>query len=301
MKVLQATIEYNAESTLGEGPVWDAAIQKLYWVDIKAMMVYRYDPNTKTQESWKMDQMVGCIVPVDNDAIVCALQDRLITLNTNSGKQSSLIAIEADLPENRCNDGKADAEGRFWIGSLNIPGKKSKANLYSVDKNLNVIKAVSDLGMSNGLGWSRDYKLMYLNDTVEKQVLKFDFSLTDGKLSNRQILLDLKDADGSPDGMCVDADGNLWIAFYGGKRVDCYDPVSRQILATVQVPAINVTCCTFGGPALDTLFITTARDGQSDEDLKNFPGSGSIFRVKPGVKGMATNRFRRGVTLQFPE
>jgi sugar lactone lactonase YvrE len=291
MNIIKATVELRQEATLGEGPVWDAINQQLYWIDIIARKVFRYDPVHREQKSWLLDQMVGCIVLTSDEKIVCALQDRLVELDMLTGEQRFLAPIEAAIPENRCNDGKADPAGRFWVGSLHIPGESGKASLYRVEKDLNINKVVPGLGMSNGLGWSPDNKTMYLIDTPEKHVLKFDFSLSDGSLANKQIALNLQKAEGSPDGMCVDANGNLWIAFYGGKKVACYDPGTGKQLAEISVPAVNVTCCTFGGKELDTMFITTARQGLSEEDLKTYPDTGCLFTAKPGVKGLPTNRY----------
>lgn len=294
---LEAKVEYAAEAVLGEGPVWDAITQQLYWIDIKSKTVFRYDPVSAKQQSWELNQMVGCIAVKDGENIVCALQDRIINLNTITGAEQVLSPIEPDLPENRSNDGKADAEGRFWVGTLHIPGDSGKASLYRLNRDLSLAQMVKDLGMSNGLGWSRDNKMMYLIDTTEKSLLQFDFDLSAGTLTNKKVLLDLKDEEGSPDGMCVDEPGNIWIAFYGGKRVTCYNPSTGEKIAEVSVPAVNVTCCTFGGKELDILYITTARDGVSDEDLESYPDTGSLFSVKPGVKGRRTNE----VFLNFPK
>jgi sugar lactone lactonase YvrE len=298
MQTIEAIIEFEAAAVLGEGPVWDEVLQRLYWIDIKSKKVYRYDPVTKHTESWDVDQMVGCIVPLSDGRILCALQDKLVELNTADGSQVTLAPIEAGSPDIRCNDGKADAAGRLWVGTLHIPGDKHKAALYRVDNRLLPEQQVGNLSISNGLGWSLDNRNMYLVDTPEKHVLKFDFSLVDGTVTNQQVILKLDEEDGSPDGMCVDAEGMIWIAFYGGKKVGRYDPATGKKLAEIKVPAINVTCCTFGGSDLDTLYITTARDGVSEEELKAFPGTGSLFSVKPGVKGLPANAFReKAVTV----
>lgn len=291
MEKYSAVVEVKASAELGEGPVWDEQIQKLYWIDIVGKTVHRYDPVSAMQESWQLGQMVGCIVPITNEKLVCALQDQLLMLNTVSGETKYLAALEADLPDNRANDGKADAAGRLWVGTLHLPGENQHASLYSIDKNLVVKKQLDKLNMSNGLGWSPDNIIMYLIDTPNREVFQFDFSLTDGELSNQQLIFQFDESQGSPDGMCVDAEGMLWIAFYGGNSVRRFDPVTRAQLAEVAVAAENVTCCCFGGKELDTLYITTARQGMSDEQLKKFPDSGSVFSIKPGVKGVKGNRF----------
>ena len=287
----KATLEFKASAILGEGPVWDDALGKLYWIDIRKQQVYRYDPVSKNNETWQLDQMVGCIVPTNSDFIICALQDRLIELNTTTGKTKNFAPIEKELTDNRCNDGKADAAGRLWIGTLNIPGEIGKAALYRVDNNGTVIKQLDKLGMSNGLGWSPDNTKMYLIDTPERHVMQFDFGLTDGSLTNKKIILKFSEMDGYPDGMCVDAEGMLWIAFYGAKRVGRYNPANGQLIAEVEVPAENVTCCTFGGADLDILYITTASQGVNEEGFKKYHDTGSLFSVKTDVKGLKANRF----------
>ena len=287
----KAILEFKASAILGEGPVWDDALGKLYWIDIKKHQVYRYDPVTSKSETWQLDQMVGCVIPASNKSIVCALQDRLIELDTTSGETKYFASIEKDLTENRSNDGKADAAGRLWIGTLNIPGGNGKAALYSIDKNGAVLKQVDKIGMSNGLGWSPDNTKMYLVDTTERHVMQFDFSLPEGSLTNKRIILKFNEADGSPDGMCVDGEGMLWIAFYGAKRVGRYNPTNGQLIGEVEVPAENVTCCTFGGADMDILFITTASEGVKEEGFKAYPDTGSLFSVKTGIKGLKGYKF----------
>lgn len=290
MQNLKATVELAQEAILGEGPVWDEVSGQLYWIDIKRNTVFRYNPSGGAVQSWQLQQMVGCIAIVDEHNIICALQDKLVKLDTQTGEQELVAPIEADLPDNRCNDGKPDVAGRFWVGTLHIPGEKGKASLYRVDNDRSIHKEVTNLGMSNGLAWSPDNTKMYLIDTLEKQLLQFDFNVKDGSVTNKKILLDLSQEEGSPDGMCIDVEGNVWIAFYGGKRVTCYNPSNGEKLREVEVPAVNVTCCTFGGTNLDTLYITTARDGVSEEDLAKYPDTGALFSVIPGVRGPVANK-----------
>ncbi|RYG05501.1 MAG: SMP-30/gluconolactonase/LRE family protein [Chitinophagaceae bacterium] len=289
---MKATLELKTQAILGEGPVWDDSIQKLYWIDIRSNQVNRYDPISKQNESWDLDQMVGCIVPKNSEIIVCALQDQLLELNTSTYKTRTLAPLEKHLPDNRANDGKADPGGRLWVGTLHLPGEKGHSNLYRIGEDLEEELQVSGLGMSNGLGWSPENDKMYLVDTMNEIILQFDYSIVDGTITNRKTIIDLKDAEGSPDGMCVDAEGMLWIAFYGGKRVSRYDPSTGKELSAIEVPGVlNVTCCSFGGRDLDTLYITTASQDMSEDDLKKYPESGSLFSVKPGVKGLPLNRF----------
>jgi sugar lactone lactonase YvrE len=289
MQQFVATPAFKSEAILGEGPVWDPVIQKLYWVDIKSNTVYLSDPANAQSKSWTLDQMVGCVINSGEHKLVCALQDKIIQLNTVTGDICKLAAIEADKPDIRSNDGKADAQGRVWVGTLHIPGDKGKACLYRVDKDLSIHLVLHGLGMSNGLGWSPDGKNMYLIDTTEKQLKSFDFSAESGTITNERVLIKFENDGGSPDGMCVDAEGMLWVALYGGKAVARFDSQNGKQLAKIDVSAANPTSCTFGGPDLDTLYITSAREGMSEEDLEKYPLSGSVFSVKPGVKGLPAN------------
>lgn len=291
MQQLEASLALKASAVLGEGPVWDAVTNTLYWLDIKSKRLFRWHPLTAEQREWKFDQMIGCIALTSSADVVCALQDKVVLLDTVTSQVTDIVPLEPELPENRANDGKVDAAGRFWIGTLHIPGDKNKAALYMMDKNRQLVKKADGLSLSNGLGWSPDGKTFYLVDTLEDHVLQYEFNPENGDLSDRRVILDFSDADGSPDGMCVDAEGMLWIAFYGGKRVGRYDPASGKQLAEIAVPAVNVTCCVFGGETLDTLYITTARDGVSEDELTEYPLTGSLFMINPGVKGQPGNRF----------
>jgi sugar lactone lactonase YvrE len=151
---------------------------------------------------------------------------------------------------------------------------------------------VEKLSLSNGLGWSPDNKTMYLIDTLENHILQFDFNLEDGSISNKKPIITIPDNDGSPDGMCVDEEGMVWIALYGGKKVVRYNPKTADRLAEVDVPAQNITCCVFGGPDLGTMYITTASEGVDEAGLRQFPQTGSVFSVQLPVKGLPVNRFR---------
>ncbi len=292
MKKLEASLALKATAVLGEGPVWDIVSNSLYWLDIKSNKLFWWHPVTSEQREWKFDQMVGCIALTASSKVVCALQHKVVLLDTVTSEVLDYVLLEPELPDNRANDGKPDAKGRFWIGTLNIPGEKNKAALYVLGESRQMTKMVDGLSLSNGLGWSPDGRSMYLVDTLEDHVLQFDFNLETGELSNRRVILDFSEAEGSPDGMCVDSEGMLWIAFYGGKRVGRFDPSNGEQLAEVSVPAVNVTCCVFGGEQLDTLYITTARDGVSEEELQEYPLTGSVFCVKPEVKGLPGHLFK---------
>lgn len=287
----QAELFIKKDSINAEGPFWHPIQKKLYWVDIEKMQVHRYDPLTKQEEQWQFDKRVGCVVPLKNGKVVCAIHGSLVELDPETGALKTLTGIETDQPGNRSNDGKADSQGRLWVGTLNIKGEKQKASLYRIEKDLSITKVASPFDLSNGLDWSPGDDRFYHIDTPPKKLYQYRFDAGSGEISERKLISSFEHIDGFPDGMCCDAEGKLWIALWGGKKVIRLDPDSGEVLAEVAVPAINVSCCVFGGDDLDTLYISSARQGLSEEDLKEYPLTGSIFTCKPGVKGRPVNFF----------
>ena len=205
----------------------------------------------------------------------------------------------------RLNDGKCDSKGRLWCGTMAVAVFLPLGSLYSLEMDSDAalgdkghLKShLSQIGISNGLGWNKGSTEQYYIDSPLFKVYKFDFNSASGELTNQRVLVDFPQDKslGFPDGMCTDTDGRLWIACFGGSCVTCRDLTSGEELANIPIPAKNVTSCCFGGPNFEWLFVTTATDSLSEEELKAFPLSGSIFVVKNlplGAKGMPANRFR---------
>jgi sugar lactone lactonase YvrE len=294
MQKLKASLLLKTDSILGEGPAWHEGQQRLYWVDIKKMQVHCFEPRTNNHLVWSVGKKVGAVVPATNGNLILALQGEIAELDIISGTVTTLKELESHIPENRCNDGKCDAAGRFWIGTMNNSCKPCEGSLYCIDRALNVNSVLTELSVSNGMGWSLNGNQMYFIDTADHNVKRFDFHRDEVTLRNEQVILRFEDTDESPDGMCVDSEGMLWIAFWCGKRVGRYDPVSGKQLAEIEVPALNVTSCCFGGDDLATLYITTAREELSASQLEDYPLSGSLFSCKPGVKGLNPDFFVKG-------
>ena len=207
-------------------------------------------------------------------------------------EQLTLIADpETHLPGNRFNDGKCDAAGRLWAGTMGIEPKSASGHLYSLHPDLTVHRHLDNLTISNGLAWSLDHQTMYFIDSPTQQVVAFDFNLEMGTLSNQRVVIEIPKEAGLPDGMTIDSDGKLWIALWGGSQVAQWDPVSGQCLRQIPVPASQVASCAFGGPNLDVLYITTARIGLSPTDLATQPQAGGLFKTQPGVRGVPAYEF----------
>ena len=191
----------------------------------------------------------------------------------------------------RFNDGKVDPQGRFYAGTMHHGQTEILGALYMLQGDGSVTAVLEEVGISNGLAWSADGKTMYYIDTPRHLVDAFDVDLATGALSNRRVIAEF--ADSSPDGMAIDVEGCLWVACWGGKRVERIDPSNGERLAIVRVPASNTSSAAFGGPNLDDLYITTAREGLTDAQLATEPHAGDLFVAHPGVSGPPAHRFKK--------
>ena len=199
---------------------------------------------------------------------------------------------EADVPGNRFNDGKCDPAGRFWAGTMAYENPVNQGSLYRMDTDLSVHKMLDNIGISNGLVWSLDHSTMYYIDTVAYTVRAFDYDIDTGDLKNERVAIHVPREMGGPDGMTIDSEGMLWVAHYGGSQVCRWNPETGEVLHTIKLPAKQITACAFGGKDLDTLFITSAAQQLSKEDLEQQPLAGGLFSIKPGYQGVKAYRFQ---------
>jgi sugar lactone lactonase YvrE len=277
----------DSKSALGEGALWHLQNRVLYWVDIDPGLVHVYDPVTGRNRTVSVGQPVGTVVPRAKGGVMVALRDGIGTLGLETGKLDIIASPEKDLAGNRFNDGKCDPAGRFWAGTLG----KSGGSLYRMDKNRTVKKVFGGVRTSNGIAWSLDKRTMYFIDTPTGEVAAFDYDDATGEVANRRVAVKVPPENGHPDGSTLDADGNLWVAHWDGWNVTCYDVKTGKALRTIRIPCARVTSCAFGGPDLDTMYITTARVGISAEALKEQPLAGGLFRIRPGVRGIPAPEF----------
>lgn len=282
----------DVKATLGEGPCWDREKQILYWVDILEKKVYLFNPETNENRGIQLEQYVGAIVPRNTDEAVVVLEDGFYFLNYTTEEVTLIEEPESHLKNNRFNDGKCDAYGRFWAGTMDKTFVDKQGALYCLEPNGTVTKKLSKVGLSNGLAWSPDQNFMYFIDTLAKTVTRFDFTMETGDIGNPIQIINFSEEEGLPDGMTIDEEGMLWIAHFGGAKVSRWNPKTGEQIATIDVPALNVTSCGFGGRDLNELYITTARSGLSEEQLQQYPLSGGLFRMKLDVKGMPAYSFR---------
>lgn len=272
----------DAKATLGEGAIWHPVEQKLYWVDIEGKQLHIYDPASDENQAISTGEKVGTVVPVQGGGVLLALQDGIHKMDVRSGETTFVVNAEKD-PGIRYNDGKCDPAGRFWVGTIAGTGE---AALYRIDRDGSIHRMLDDVTVSNGIVWSADKKTMYYVDTPTGKVMAFDYDHATGDISRPRVAVDVPAGMGFPDGMTIDEEGKLWVAHWGGSCVARWDPETGELLQKIEVPGPNTTSCAFGGENLDVLYITTARQGLSEDQLKAFPLSGGVFAVKPGVRGV---------------
>jgi len=292
---------------LSEGPHWDHRTQKLYFVDIYNQYIRRLDPATGVVTSAYIDHgPVGVAVPVDDttDQIVAGSGKDAVLVTWDGDSDEAdvevkvLCHLDSEQAETRANDGKVDSTGRFWIGTMGneVNGQvaPNQGTLYRVDDNLQPEKEISPVSISNGLAWNIEDNVFYYIDSPTRQVAAYDYDPNNGTISNKRIVFDLNKTalKGVPDGMTIDADGNLWIALFGGHHVIHVNPKTGEVLRKVELPAENVTSATFGGPLLDILYVTTSGHNLSAEQRKATPHAGAVFAVKGlEVRGVLANSF----------
>jgi len=283
----------DARANLGEGPIWDAQTQHLYWVNIMNSEVSIYNPSTDINRTIDVGQYIGTVVPSTSGLLMLALHQGFASLNIETEEVTIVHDPEPDQPGHRFNDGKCDPAGRFWAGSMSLGERAPVGTLYCMDTDYTVRKMVENVTISNGLAWSLDNKMMYYIDTPTGTVDAFDYDLSTGDITNRRPVITIPENQGYPDGMTMDAEGMLWVAHWGGARVTRWDPQSGILLDTVHVPAPCVTACAFGGPNLDQLYITSARKGCDEATLAEYPQSGNVFLAEVGVSGIEACVFGR--------
>ncbi len=275
----------DGRAEVAESPVWDADRRVLVWVDIPRGLVHRLDPATGRDVSVALGQPVGAVALRAGGGLVLATRDGFALLDAAEDEVRSEIPVERDRPANRMNDGKCDAAGRFWAGTMALDESAGAGTLYRMGTDRRVDVVLANVTMSNGLDWSPDARTFYFVDTSTGGVDAFDHDAATGALTNRRRLVDVDPGDGLPDGLTVDAEGFLWLALWGGAVVRRYSPVA-ELDTVVELPVSQVTSCAFGGPDLDELYVTSAAEGLgSGEARRREPHAGAILRIRPGVPG----------------
>jgi sugar lactone lactonase YvrE len=292
-------IAQRASAELGEGPTWDAAADRLVWVDILGREVHHLDPVSGSDRVVRTSQHVGSAKPRAGGGLVLnlcdgvALVDADADADADADSDASAERWLARWPREGCrgNDAAVDAAGRLWAGTMRYDEAPDGGRLYRVGPGSDVVTMLDEVTISNGIGWSLDGRLMYYIDTPTRRVDRFDVDPATGDVSGRRPLVALgPDTAGAPDGLAVDVDGCVWVALWDGAAVHRYTPEGR-LDRIVEVPASRPTACAFGGVGLHDLYITTARVGLDGATLAREPLAGSVLVLTDAGTGLPGHAF----------
>lgn len=285
------------ENGLGECIVWNDATQQMYWTDIVGDKLYRYTPETDTTETFDMPENLGSFAFVEGseDWLLAGFKSGFAKLHIPSLEVEWIWKLKHE-PINRLNDGRVDRQGRFWVGSMvdtpdwthenpEITGK-----LYRIDADGTVTEHKTGIKISNSICWSPCGNIMYFADSPTNNIVAWDFDAENGTISNERIVASTPKGI-HPDGSIVDADGYIWNAQWGNGKVVRYS-AEGEVDTSIQLPALQATCCTFGGKDLDMLYVTSANIGLDEEQLKDQPEAGAVFIYKTDAKGLNEVRFK---------
>jgi sugar lactone lactonase YvrE len=280
----------DLKARLGESPVWSVAEQALYFVDIDAPALHRYDPESGEHREIPMPASIGCVGLRAGGGFVVALRDGVWLLDALGAPERKLADAPFDPATHRFNDGRVDRHGRFWVGSINERRDANTAALYRLDPGGTLTAVVDDIMVSNGLAWSPDGRTMYHTDTPTRTVRAYAFDGASGTPSSPRAYARFDGETERPDGGAVDSAGHYWTAFYRGGRVVEIDGAGRTV-RDLPVPAMCPTMCAFGGPDLRTLYVTSARNDRPRDELVRLPQSGGVFAMRVEVPGLPEPHF----------
>jgi xylono-1,5-lactonase len=274
----------DVHAVLGEGPVWVAREAALYWLDIRGRKIFRLGDNGELSQ-WPTPFRVGSIAPRASGGFIAGTDQGIAEIDLSSGRMNLLFNPDEDLPSNRFNDGKVDRSGRFWAGTMDDSEREASGSLYRFDADLSCATVDRGYKVTNGPAFSPDGARMYHNDSARQVTYLFDLDEA-GVATNRRTFLQFAEGDGYPDGMTVDAEGCLWIAFWDGWAVRRFSP-EGELLRAIEMPVARPTSCAFGGPNLDRLYVSSASIGLDETALAMQPNAGGLLMVTPGVQGIA--------------
>lgn len=279
----QANCVADVGAVLGEGPVWVAREQALYWVDIKGRKIFRLDAQGE-RTTWETPLRICSLAPRRAGGFIAGTEKGFAAVDLDSNRFDVFADPEPDLPGNRFNDGKLDRAGRFWAGTMDDLEQAATGSLYRLDPDLAWQRFDEDYKVTNGPAFSRDGSRLYHNDSALQVTFVFDLD-TDGVPANRRVFANYAEGDGYPDGMTVDADDCLWIAFWDGWCVRRYSP-EGNCLELIGLPVQKPTSCAFGGPDMRQLYVTSASIGLTEQERSEQPCAGGLFMLDTPYTGL---------------
>jgi len=284
----------DAHALLGESTYWDPKAAVLWWIDIYAKAVHRFDPSTRRDEVFALPDYPGCLAVRERGGLVLTTAEGFHFFEPATGRLQRIVDPESEMPDTRFNDGKTDRQGRFWSGTMFEATGKPAAKigaLYRLDTNLSAHRVVQNVGCSNGLAWSPDSRTMYFTDSHTPHVWAYEFDPATGEVGGRRVFVDLSSMQGIVDGSTVDREGCYWLTVPFKGKVMRFDP-QGQLMRTIDMPTDIPTCCEFGGENLDVLYVTTATLRRAPDALKDQPLAGGLFAIDVGATGLPLVPFK---------
>ncbi len=289
VKTTEPKVLWKLKCKLGEGTLWVKEHNSIYFVDIKKKSFYSLNTKNNKKKKYKVNKEIGFLAHIKGEIFILGLQGELRVQNIKTKKIIKSILVEENIKLNRINDGKTDPQGNLWFGTMdNLERKIEKGSLYKLDKNLILTKVDKNYRITNGPAFIDELNF-YHTDSSKKIIYKIRISKKN-KIINKKIFKKFSSKDGSPDGMTLDNNKNLWVAHFHGACVSVFNN-SAKLIHRIQLPAKNITNCTFGGQKNNELFITSATKGMSNADLQKYRYSGFLFSVKTNVRGNLQKKF----------
>jgi len=281
---------WKNSSLLGEGTLWVPTLNSILFVDIKEKKIFILNIKTKKRKIFKVNKEIGFVSHIKENIFILGLKSELRIINLINKKVLHSMKIEPNKRNNRLNDGKTDSKGRLWFGTMdNLERKKSFGSLYCLNNKLKLHKVDSKYYITNGPAFLNKNNF-YHTDTRKKIIYKIRIN-NKLKILKKSVFLKFRKVDGFPDGMTTDMKNNLWVCHYAGGCVSVYNLKGKKI-HKINLPAKNITNCTFGGSKYNELYVSTARKDLKIKDIKKYPLSGSLFKIKMNIKGKATQSFK---------
>lgn len=279
---------------LGESPLWHPLESALYWIDIAGLAVHRYRPGDAAHHKWELPSEPGCIAYAADGRILVAMRSGLAMLDPKSGDLDMLAAPPYDPSVIRFNDGRCDARGRFWAGTLYDPRDRQGGSLFCIERG-KCRDADRPVTVSNGVAFSPDQRTLYHADTTAHRITAYDYEVATGTVGTGKIFREFSSDKssgygGRPDGAAVDSEGAYWCAMYEGGRLLRLSP-SGEILREIEVPVRCPTMLAFGGPQFRTLYITTVSQKRPPDELARLPLSGFVLEMEVDVPGLAEHAY----------
>lgn len=288
MSTSQLQVAFDTPMLLGECPVWQPEEAALYWIDIAGLAVHRLQPESGAHTRWPLPSEPGCIACCKGGGLIVAMRSGLALLDTDTGTLDWMMNAPYDPTRLRFNDGRCDAEGRLWVGTLYDLRDQALGALFRLEHG-----AIREVGnpvtVSNGVAFSTDNRTLYHSDTTAHRIMAYDFDLGSGHITNGRLFKQFstdKSANygGRPDGAAVDSENAYWCAMYEGARLLRLSP-NGEVLEEVRLPVRCPTMIAFGGPDLRTLYVTSARHNLSEDELNQHPLSGCVLSLRVDVPG----------------